>query len=89
METEVKETQNTNDKTCHCLHDLGARAKAFGTAAWERAKGGYSVVQDKTVACAKNTDEVIRSHPYQSLGIAFGAGVLIGLLIKHSVKKQT
>lgn len=38
-------------------------------------------VQEGTVASAKATDRVIREHPYESLGIAFGLGVLIGVLI--------
>jgi ElaB/YqjD/DUF883 family membrane-anchored ribosome-binding protein len=38
-------------------------------------------VQESTVASAKATDRAIREHPYESLGIAFGLGVLIGVLI--------
>ena len=30
---------------------------------------------------AKATDKVIREHPYQSIGVAFGIGVLIGVLV--------
>jgi ElaB/YqjD/DUF883 family membrane-anchored ribosome-binding protein len=30
---------------------------------------------------AKATDAVIRSHPYESAGIALGAGLLIGVLL--------
>lgn len=29
---------------------------------------------------AETTAETVRAHPYESVGIAFGAGVLIGLL---------
>jgi ElaB/YqjD/DUF883 family membrane-anchored ribosome-binding protein len=38
-------------------------------------------VEDKAVAGAKATDHAIREHPYESLGIAFGLGILIGVLI--------
>jgi ElaB/YqjD/DUF883 family membrane-anchored ribosome-binding protein len=38
-------------------------------------------VQEGTVAGAKATDRAIREHPYESLGVAFGLGVLIGVLI--------
>ena len=38
-------------------------------------------VQEGTVASAKATDRAIREHPYESLGVAFGVGVLIGVLI--------
>ena len=38
-------------------------------------------VQDKTVQAAKATDHVIREHPYESIGVAFGVGLLIGVLV--------
>ena len=44
------------------------------------AKTTYSRVQDKTVGAAKATDRVIRTHPYKSLGIALGVGLLIGVI---------
>jgi ElaB/YqjD/DUF883 family membrane-anchored ribosome-binding protein len=38
-------------------------------------------VQEKAIASAKATDKAIRSHPYESIGIAFGVGLLIGVLV--------
>jgi ElaB/YqjD/DUF883 family membrane-anchored ribosome-binding protein len=40
-------------------------------------------VQQRTVERAKATDQVIREHPYETIGIAFGLGVLIGFLIRR------
>jgi ElaB/YqjD/DUF883 family membrane-anchored ribosome-binding protein len=40
-------------------------------------------IQDSTSAGARATDRVIRDHPYESIGIAFGVGVLIGVLINR------
>ena len=37
----------------------------------------------KTVETAKATDHVLRQHPYESIGIAFGVGLLIGLLVSR------
>ena len=51
------------------------------TGALESAKATYAQIQDKTVQAAKTTDKVIRDHPYESLGIAFGVGLLIGVLV--------
>ena len=34
-------------------------------------------------ASARATDRAIREHPYESIGIAFGVGVLIGVLINR------
>ena len=49
--------------------------------ALESAKATYERVQDKTVQAAKATDHVIREHPYESIGVAFGVGLLIGVLV--------
>ena len=53
--------------------------------ALERAQANYAELQEQTVAfakaAAKKTDVVIREHPYESLGVAFGLGLLIGVLV--------
>ena len=51
------------------------------TAALESAKATCQRLEDKTVAAAKATDRTIREHPYESVGIAFGAGLLVGVLV--------
>jgi ElaB/YqjD/DUF883 family membrane-anchored ribosome-binding protein len=50
-------------------------------AALETAKATGARLQDKTKEVASATDEVIREHPYESIGIAFGVGLLIGLVV--------
>jgi ElaB/YqjD/DUF883 family membrane-anchored ribosome-binding protein len=49
--------------------------------ALESAKATCANLQDKTVQAAKATDRVIREHPYESIGAAFGVGLLLGLLV--------
>jgi len=49
--------------------------------ALESAKERCEELQEKAVAGAKATDKVIRDHPYESIGIAFGVGLLIGVLL--------
>jgi len=53
-------------------------------AATQKAKEVCKRLQEQTVAAAKATDEAIREHPYQAIGIAFGVGVLIGVLAARS-----
>lgn len=50
-------------------------------AALESAKATCQRLEEKTVAAAKATDRCIREHPYESIGMAFGLGLLIGVLI--------
>ncbi len=47
----------------------------------EQAKATYHRFQDKSVAAAKATDKLIRDHPYRSLGIVLGTGLLVGVLV--------
>ena len=44
-----------------------------------------SRVQDKAVAGAKATDETIREHPYQAIGVALGVGALLGFLLRRRI----
>jgi ElaB/YqjD/DUF883 family membrane-anchored ribosome-binding protein len=50
-----------------------------------RARTTCAELQEQTVAsaraAAKKADAVVRDHPYESIGIAFGIGVLIGVLV--------
>lgn len=60
-----------------------ARTRLAGTL--ERAMATCNEVQKQTVATAKaaahKADTTIRDHPYESIGIAFGLGLLIGVLV--------
>lgn len=67
--------------------ELGQKSNALRAkleAAVEKAKVAYERLEDKTVAAAKATDKTVREHPYQAIGIAFGLGLLIGVLAMQS-----
>ena len=49
-------------------------------AATEKAKEVCKRLQEQTVAAAKATDKAVHEHPYPVIGIAFGVGLLIGVL---------
>jgi ElaB/YqjD/DUF883 family membrane-anchored ribosome-binding protein len=53
-------------------------------AAVEKAKATCERLEEKTVAAAKAADKAVREHPYQAIGIAFGVGVLIGVLASRA-----
>ena len=40
-------------------------------------------VEKKSVEGAKVADRVVRDHPYETIGIAFGLGLLIGILVRR------
>ncbi|MDE1170835.1 MAG: DUF883 family protein [Verrucomicrobium sp.] len=41
------------------------------------------VLKEKAIAGAKQADQTIRAHPYESIAISFGVGLLAGLLISR------
>jgi len=59
-----------------------ARAKLEGVI--EKAKEAGKRLQEQTAAAAKATDKIIRENPYQALGVAFGVGVVVGVLVMWS-----
>jgi len=63
------------------LGEKAREARARLATSLESARSGLHRVEEKAVAGARATDQLIREHPYQSLGVAFAAGLLIGVLV--------
>ncbi len=81
-------TRDTEELIKATAGDVSEKAKEARTrvaAALERAKASCVHMQEQTVAtakaAAKKADLVIRDHPYESIGVAFGVGLLIGVLV--------
>lgn len=49
----------------------------------ERMAALYATTKGKVVEGVKTTDAAIRSHPYQTLAIALGIGVLLGAVVSR------
>lgn len=49
----------------------------------DKAKDTCRRLEGHAIESAKAADKVIRSHPYESMGISFGIGVLLGVLINR------
>jgi ElaB/YqjD/DUF883 family membrane-anchored ribosome-binding protein len=43
-------------------------------------KAGAGGVKEKALLGARTTDRAIRQSPYQTIGIVFGVGIIVGLL---------
>jgi ElaB/YqjD/DUF883 family membrane-anchored ribosome-binding protein len=54
----------------------------------ERLTDVYARARKNVIAGAKYTDESIRANPYQSMGVALGVGVLLGVLIGRSTNSR-
>ena len=69
----------------HSSDAISALRARYETAQ-ERLGEFYEGARQKVVAGAKSTDEAIRANPYQSLAIALGAGLLLGVLLGRRSK---
>jgi ElaB/YqjD/DUF883 family membrane-anchored ribosome-binding protein len=65
------------------LSERGMAARERLAAALEVAKETRRKLEERARASARAADRVIREHPYQSVGIAFGIGMLIGVLVNR------
>jgi ElaB/YqjD/DUF883 family membrane-anchored ribosome-binding protein len=65
------------------LSEKGIAARQRLMAALEVAKETQAKLQERAIEGAKAADKVIREYPYQSVGVAFGIGMLLGVLVNR------
>jgi ElaB/YqjD/DUF883 family membrane-anchored ribosome-binding protein len=74
------ETMMADSLSEHTSEAIGNLKDRF-TAVQERFADAYDRTKKKVVAGAKYTDTTIRENPYQSIAIAMGLGVILGILV--------
>jgi ElaB/YqjD/DUF883 family membrane-anchored ribosome-binding protein len=79
----VEDAQALLAATAHVAEEKVVEARKRLTAAIEKGRETLNNVQEKAIAGAKATDQVIRDHPYQSIGVALGVGALVGFLLSR------
>lgn len=77
----VRDSEELLHTTKDSVSDKAGEVRERLTDALDAAKRTCRQLEEKTVAGAKAADNAIREHPYQSLGVAFGVGLLIGVLV--------
>ncbi len=65
------------------LSERGMAARERLAAALEVAKETRRRLEERALAGAELTNRMIREYPYQSVGVAFGLGVLVGILVNR------
>jgi ElaB/YqjD/DUF883 family membrane-anchored ribosome-binding protein len=85
LKTLARDSEVLLKATAGDLGEKAGEARKRLARALERAKAAGAELQEATIASAKvaanKADIVIRDHPYESIGIAFGIGVLLGVLV--------
>jgi ElaB/YqjD/DUF883 family membrane-anchored ribosome-binding protein len=80
-----RDSEDLLKATAGDMNEKVKEARARVICALERARETCGDLQDQTAATARvaanKADTVIRLHPYESIGVAFGIGLLIGVLV--------
>jgi ElaB/YqjD/DUF883 family membrane-anchored ribosome-binding protein len=83
----ARDTEDLLKATAGDLSEKVRETRARVRSAVDRAKATCVHLQEQTVATAKaaarEADVVIRKHPYESIGVAFALGLLIGVLVRR------
>jgi len=77
----VRDAEELLKATAGDVSEKAKEARSRLAETLEKAKATCQRLQSKTVAAAKATDKIIRDHPYESIGVAFGLGLLIGVVV--------
>jgi ElaB/YqjD/DUF883 family membrane-anchored ribosome-binding protein len=77
----VRDAEELLKATAGDVSEKAKEARSRLAETLEKAKATCQRLQSKTVAAAKATDKIIRDHPYESMGVAFGLGLLIGVVV--------
>lgn len=81
-EAEAMMGESVSEHSDDAMRALRARFDA----AQERLGELYDSARQRVVAGAKCTDTAIRANPYQSIAIATGVGLLVGVLLGRRSK---
>lgn len=76
----TRDAEDLLEATAGDVTDQAKEIRARLRKALGAARDSCEELQDKVRDGAKAADKVIRDHPYQSIGVAFGVGLLIGVL---------
>ena len=63
--------------------NLSKESKAQLESALARMKAQGERIKQQALSGARATDRVIRKYPYQSIGVVFGLGLVLGVLLRR------
>ncbi|HVW22093.1 MAG TPA: hypothetical protein VHC86_12840 [Opitutaceae bacterium] len=66
-----------------CAGETGANLAVRLADAEKRLVALCGEAKDRAASAVRRTDSTVRSHPYEALAAAFGAGALLGLALRR------
>ncbi len=88
MQTLAEDARALWIATADVAGDKVSEARERLGAALESGKEMYGRAREKVVEGAEAADEMVRENPYQSIGIAFGVGALVGFLVTRQCSRN-
>ena len=79
----MMEDYSTSDSPSLEAGEWKEKMNAAGAAVADATRATYQEIQDKTMACGRSTDRMVRENPYIALGIAFGLGAILTYLVSR------
>lgn len=83
LKTIVRDGEELLAATAKDLSEKGTAARERLAAAIEVAKTTRRKLQQQALANLEAADHLVRDYPYHSAGIAFGLGILAGVLLSR------
>ncbi|MFC7515497.1 YqjD family protein [Herbaspirillum sp. GCM10030257] len=87
MRTLIKEAQDlfreATQSTGGKADELRAKGLSLLDTAMDRAQEVQSMAVEKSKVAAQSTDEFVQTNPWKAVGIAAGAGLVVGLLLSR------
>lgn len=72
--------QDTEELFATARGKMAARSKERFLLAMDKLRETCLRAQAKAMSGAKNTDQAIHDYPYSAMGMAFGVGLVVGVL---------
>ena len=77
----VKEGSNMANRVANSAKEYASSAKEYANQAGEALTQGYDDVQQRLQQGYEQAEDVIRARPAESLTVAFGAGLITGIVV--------
>lgn len=77
----VRDSEELLQATAGAVGDKAKEVRERLSETLERAKRTCGQLEEKAIESVKAADRVVRKHPYESIGVALGIGLLIGVLV--------
>jgi ElaB/YqjD/DUF883 family membrane-anchored ribosome-binding protein len=77
----VRDAEELLKATAGEMGDKAKVARERLSHALDNARKSCQNLEQRAMESAKATDEIVRQHPYETIGVALGVGLLIGILL--------